>query len=185
MENIILQLIKLRLTTWILNRLPKPGSFTNLLKVELNNISITAEVSFGSQLKTLYLNVCTGIQHLSCQFSNANKLTHLLLRESEQIEWRWFECTKQLEAFGLALTTENPNTRKPVNLIKLLSSTPTITLLFLSGYTVEVLGPNYSTLKGLAPKIENLKLLELGFYNLCQLSNSLQVQNRMAGSVST
>ncbi|KAK1367634.1 hypothetical protein POM88_033726 [Heracleum sosnowskyi] len=166
-------LVELKLSTWILNPLPKPGSFTNLLKVELNNVSITGEVSFGSQLKILYLNVCTGVEHLSCQFSNANKLTDLLLRESEQIEWRWFECTKQLEAFGLALTKANPNTTKPVNLIKLLSSTPTITLLFLSGYTVEVLGPLYSMSKELAPKIENLKLIDLGYHNLCQLFNSL------------
>ncbi|KAK1367654.1 hypothetical protein POM88_033746 [Heracleum sosnowskyi] len=165
-------LVELRLTAMILNPLPKPGSFTNLIKVQLNNISITAELSFGSQLKILYLYACTGIQYLSCQFTNANNLTQLLLCESEQIQWRWFECTKQLQGFGLALTNANPSTRKPINLINLLSKTSTITEVFLSGYTVEVLGPLHP-MKGLAPKIEILQLAGLGFQNFCQIFNSV------------
>ncbi|KAK1367644.1 hypothetical protein POM88_033736 [Heracleum sosnowskyi] len=167
-------LVELKLTTGILNPLPKSRSFRNLTRADLYNISITADISFGSQLKILYLKKCTGIQYLDGQFTNANNLTNLLLQDCEQIKWPWFEFTKQLKLLALALTTQNCNTGKPLNLMKLLGNTPTITQLFLSGYTVEVLGPFQPTgKKRFAPKVEHLKLAGLGFYNARQISNSL------------
>ncbi|KAK1367650.1 hypothetical protein POM88_033742 [Heracleum sosnowskyi] len=168
-------LVELKLTTCVLTPLPKLRSFANLIRVTLVDISFCADISFGSQLKELFLHSCTGIQHLGCQFTNDNHLTNLHLRKSEQIEWQWLERTKQLKVLSLALTTVNPNMRMPVNLIKLLGNTPTIRELFLSGYTVEVLGPFHSILKGLAPQIEILKLIGIGFHNVCQISNSLSL----------
>ncbi|WOG87419.1 hypothetical protein DCAR_0206643 [Daucus carota subsp. sativus] len=64
----------------------------------------------------------------------------------------------------------------PVDLIKLLGDTPSISHLYVNGYTVEVLGqPFYPTLKGVAPRIEILRLLGLQFKNVCQLYNSLSL----------
>ncbi|XP_017234582.1 F-box/FBD/LRR-repeat protein At1g13570 isoform X2 [Daucus carota subsp. sativus] len=158
-------LVEFKLTTGTLTASPKLGSFDNLRRVELIDVSITADISFGSQLKELLLYGCTGIHNLGCQFTNSNNLTYFILYKSEQIEWQWFKCTKQLKFLGLALTTVNPNTRMPVDLIKLLGDTPSISHLYVNGYTVEVLGqPFYPTLKGVAPRIEILRNLEQGVW---------------------
>ncbi|KAK1367649.1 hypothetical protein POM88_033741 [Heracleum sosnowskyi] len=168
-------LVELKLTTCILTPLPKLRSFANLIRVTLVDISFTADISFGSQLKALFLHACTGIQHLGSQFTNSNNLTDLHLRKSEQIKWQWFERTKQLQVLFLSLAETKPNTPMPVNLIKLLGNAPSISKLYLCGYTVEVLGPFHSMLKGLAPQTKDLALCGLGFHNLCQLSNSLSL----------
>ncbi|KAK1367652.1 hypothetical protein POM88_033744 [Heracleum sosnowskyi] len=168
-------LVELKLARWILTPLPELRSFANLIRVTLVDISFTADISFGSQLKALFLHGCTGIQHLGSQFTNANNLTDLHLRKSEQIKWQWFESTKQLQVLFLSLTATKPNTPMPVNLIKLLGNAPSISKLYLCGYTVEVLGPFHSMLKGLAPQTKDLALCGLGFHNLCQISNSLSL----------
>lgn len=131
------ELVKLTLTTWILTPPVNFRSFTNLINVQLTDISITADFTFGSQLRQLYFDRCSGIQHLRCQFINGNNLTKFIIRSSENIDWRWLEFTK-LEEFGLEWTDANSNTWKSINLIKLLRIVPTITKLFLSGYTIQV-----------------------------------------------
>lgn len=135
------ELIWLTLNTWILNSPLTCTSFTNLLEVRLKNVTFTADISFGAQLRYLMLEYCTGIQHLGCQFTKGNSLTDvfLSLRKREQINWQWFECTSKLRVLYLEFTSiSNFNSKKPMNLIKVLSKLPSIHAFYASGFTLSV-----------------------------------------------
>lgn len=112
--------------------------FANLTTVRLVEISISADMSFGTQIQELSLVKCKGIEHLACQLTNSNNLRTLNVCLSETIDWRWIECTKKLESFGLLLPAADFNTNKSVELISLLSNSPRINTLQLNGFTLEV-----------------------------------------------
>ncbi|KAK1382909.1 F-box domain-containing protein [Heracleum sosnowskyi] len=174
------ELTHLNLYTWIFNLPNKFTSAANLVWVKLINITFKADISFGKQLKFLSLEHCSGIEHLGCQFTNDNRLAKLRITASEQIDWRWLECTKQLKFFGLELTpVANFNREKSVNLIRLLGNVPSLSGLYTSGFTLEVLGPDVTVMKGLAThEVKNLRALmlsQLGSCNLRQISASLEL----------
>lgn len=133
------ELISLALNTWIWSTPHKCTSFTNLIWVQLANISFSADISFGTQLKHLRLINCTGIKHLGCQFTNGNSLTNVFLAVSEQIDWRWFKCTPQLRVLGLVfISPATLNMKNPINFIKLLSNLPRLKRVKTSGFTLQV-----------------------------------------------
>lgn len=133
------ELICLALNTWILNSPHKCTTFTNLTWVKLINISFSADISFGTQLKHLISVKCTGIKHLGSQFTNGNSLTNVHLEVTEQIDWRWFEYTTQLRSLGLIFYFPAAfNIINPINFIKLLRNVPTIKSLTTSGFSFQV-----------------------------------------------
>lgn len=112
--------------------------FANLTTVRLIEISISSDMSFGTQIQELYLEKCTGIEHLVCQLIKSNNLRTLNICRSKTIDSRWLECTKKLESFGLQLPAADFNTNKSVDFISLLSNSPRINTLLLNGFTLEV-----------------------------------------------
>ncbi|XP_074382472.1 F-box protein At5g03100-like isoform X2 [Apium graveolens] len=151
--------------------------FANLTTVRLVEISISSDMSFGTQIQELYLEKCEGIEHLACQLTTSNNLRTLNISRSETIDCRWIECTKKLECFGLQLPAANSNTNKSVDLISLLSNSPRINTLLLNGFTLEVLGRGLSVLDERTTKMVNLKklrLYRLG-YNTRQISTCLSL----------
>ncbi|KAL8157779.1 hypothetical protein AgCh_002472 [Apium graveolens] len=135
--------------------------FANLTTVRLVEISISSDMSFGTQIQELYLEKCKGIEHLACQLTTSNNLRTLNISRSETIDCRWIECTKKLESFGLQLPAANSNTNRSVDLISLLSNSPRINTLLLNGFTLELLGRGLSVLDERATKMVNLKKLRL------------------------
>ncbi|KAL8157786.1 F-box/FBD/LRR-repeat protein At1g13570-like [Apium graveolens] len=151
--------------------------FANLTTVRLVEISISSDMSFGTQIQELYLEKCEGIEHLACQLTTSNNLRTLNISRCETIDWRWLECTKKLESFGLQLSAANFNANKSVDLISLLSNSPRINTLLLNGFTLEVLGRGLSVLEEHTTKMVNLKklrLYRLG-YNTRQISTCLSL----------
>lgn len=152
--------------------MPGRSSFPNLTSVQLSGTKITLDMTFGTQLQSLYLQSCSGIEHLAPQFTTGNNLQNLYFYDCKKIEWQWFQCTTKLVILGLTLTAANSNMKKKVNkLIKLLSKIPTFSSLALNGPTLEVFGPPPSDLTMTIKKVRVLKLLRLTLYNLCQMSN--------------
>ncbi|KAK1362976.1 hypothetical protein POM88_038537 [Heracleum sosnowskyi] len=164
----------LKLTICILNA-PKCTIFTNLLQVILTNVTFNADISFGTQLRHLRLDQCTGLKHLGTQFTKGNSLTTVLLIGGEQIDWRWFEFTSLLRRLALEFTSYSnfiPN--KAINVVKFLNVLPSIFAFCTSGFTLGVCRPGLTN--GHATKCDNLKELILncvGSYDLCQISNAI------------
>ncbi|XP_074382444.1 F-box/FBD/LRR-repeat protein At1g13570-like [Apium graveolens] len=135
--------------------------FANLTTVRLVEISISSDMSFGTQIQELYLEKCKGIEHLACQLTTSNNLRTLNISRSETVDWRWLECTKKLESFGLQLLAADFKANKSVDMISLLSNSPRINTLLLNGFTLEVLGRGLSVLDERTTKMVNLKKLRL------------------------
>nr|XP_017218150.1 PREDICTED: F-box/FBD/LRR-repeat protein At1g13570-like [Daucus carota subsp. sativus] len=163
----------LELDKWILSPPPESRCFSNIVSVDLLRVSISAPVSFGSQLQDLELRVCNGIEHLV--FANINNLKTLIIGMSSKIDWRWLENAKNLERFGIVLTHADFIQSKSVNFIKLLSNCTRINLLLLHDFLLEILGPDPFTLKTHATRMVNLKTLDLRVlsFNLLRISNFL------------
>lgn len=155
--------------------MPGRSSFPNLISVHLCATTIMLDMTFGPQLQTLYLQSCSGIEHLAPQFTSGNNLQNVYFYECTKIEWQWFQwfqCTTKLVILGLTLAAANSNMKKKVNkLIKHLSKIPTFGSLALNGPVLEVFGPPPSDLTRTIKNVRVLKLLRLTLYNLCQMSN--------------
>ncbi|XP_017226024.1 F-box/FBD/LRR-repeat protein At1g13570-like [Daucus carota subsp. sativus] len=168
------ELTQLKLSKWFLSPPHKSGCFSNLIEVSLVDVVITSEISFGNQLQKLYLLRCRGIQHLSCQFTNNNNLRRLDISRCDTMDWRCFNYTNTLEVFTLFTYLPNFNKNKPVDLIKLLGSSPRLKSLSLVDLTLQVLGPAHSILERLTTQMVNLKKLRFNLgHKLCVISSSL------------
>ncbi|XP_074338462.1 F-box/FBD/LRR-repeat protein At1g13570-like isoform X2 [Apium graveolens] len=165
------ELTRLRLFNWALAPFFKSGSFTSLTKVELFDTSITHDMTFGKQLKTLYLRRCSGIEHLAPQFRKDNNLRSVYFEMSTKFEWQWLQHTRKLGYLGLVLTPANSKMMKVHDLIKLLGEIPTLSYLVLYGPTLKVLGPPPSDVTSMmhTTKAENVRSFSLVFLKLCKL----------------
>lgn len=134
-----LELTNLTLDNCILNPPQRFGGFRNLIKVKLSHVRITADMSFGSRLERMFLNLCTGIKHLGCQFNYQNNLIRdLVIFSRERIDWRWFGTTKKVHFLGLLLAGSS-NSRKDISdLAKLLGNMPNIEDLLLDNFFLRV-----------------------------------------------
>lgn len=119
------QLTHLRLKNCSLNPPPGFGGFCNLISVELVHVQIIADMSFGTKLKDLYMDMCAGIEHLECQFKCENNLTFLSIIDSEEINRQWFEVPH--------------SGREMITLEKLVVNMPRITSLYLDGFFLKVI----------------------------------------------
>ncbi|XP_017248843.1 FBD-associated F-box protein At4g13985-like isoform X2 [Daucus carota subsp. sativus] len=136
------ELTHLHLTKCILNPPHRFGGFCNLISVKLEDIVITADMSFGTQLKTLELEGCAGIKHLGCHFDNNNVLTRLVILYSEEIDLGWFECIQKVETLMLKAVSNSRNERISFN--KLVANMPRINALVLDDFFLEENGVNSS-----------------------------------------
>nr|XP_017215259.1 PREDICTED: uncharacterized protein LOC108193206 [Daucus carota subsp. sativus] len=170
-------LTSLQLHTWILNSPYKSTRFANLVRVRLGYVKFTADISFGTRLRSLVLEHCTGIQHLACQFTSENRLIDVRVTGSEQLDWRWFECTSLLEILILKYSySPNYKPKKPFNMTKFIGNLPRIYAFCTNGFALQVCRPVLTMINGRATKFDNLKelgLCPLGSYNLCQISNAI------------
>ncbi|KAL1808647.1 hypothetical protein ACET3Z_025637 [Daucus carota] len=155
----------LEIDKWILSPPPESRCFSNLVSVDLIRVSISAPVSFGAQLQDLELRICNGIKHLV--FTNINNLKRLYMVHSPEIDWRWLEKANGLEQLTLVLTPADFHKSKSVSLIRLLSNSPGLSVLFIHGSLLEILGGPH-TMKTHATRMVNLKIL-----NLCSVSFKL------------
>lgn len=133
------QLTHLTLSNCILN--PPLGfeGFCNLIRVQLLLVNINADMSFGTQLKELVMELCTGIEHLGSQFKCGNNLLMLNIDESEGIDWQWFECTQKLQDLRLRMNGMPSSSEEVITLDKLVGNLPRITSLFLDGLFLKVI----------------------------------------------
>ncbi|WOG99811.1 hypothetical protein DCAR_0519167 [Daucus carota subsp. sativus] len=150
------ELTHLHLTKCILNPPHRFGGFCNLISVKLEDIVITADMSFGTQLKTLELEGCAGIKHLGCHFDNNNVLTRLVILYSEEIDLGWFECIQKVETLMLKAVSNSRNERISFN--KLVANMPRINALVLDDFFLESLEPGATVLER---PITTLRLLFL------------------------
>ena len=131
------ELTHLHLTKCILNPPHKFGGFCNLISVKLQDSAITADMSFGTQLKKLELICCAGIKNLECQFNNNNNLTNLVIVYSEEIDLRWFECIQKVEI--LILKGVLNSTNELIRFNKLVANMPRIKGLLLDNLFLKVM----------------------------------------------
>lgn len=137
------KLTHLWLTKCVLNPPSKFGGFCNLIDVKLVMVVITGDMSFGTQLKQLTLTACSGVEHLGSHFKNCNNLNELMIIDSEEIDWRLFECIcttprMELNTLGLALGKAIDVMKKVINLDQLFGNMPRINTLYLDGFSLEV-----------------------------------------------
>ncbi|KAK1374530.1 F-box domain-containing protein [Heracleum sosnowskyi] len=163
------ELTHLRLKNCILNPPLKFGGFCNLISVRLVDVIITTAMSFGTQLGELYLNRCTGIEHLGCQFEYNNNLTVLSIMECGEVELQWFDCTQKVENLRLVF---NGVAKKIMGLDKLVNKMPKIHTLYLNGFLLKSLQPGATVMKR-PTTMEFLKHLHLYDVALC---DSPQIQ---------
>lgn len=149
----------------------KSGSFTSLTKVQLFKTSIIRDMTFGKQLKILYLLHCKGIECLARQFRKGNNLERVYIAASTKFKWQWLQRTRKLVylRLGLGFTAANSKMIKVHELVKLLGEIPTLRDLSLDGPTLEVLGSPPSDVMRPTTKAVNLRCLTL-FCQLCQIS---------------
>ncbi|XP_074360949.1 F-box/FBD/LRR-repeat protein At1g13570-like [Apium graveolens] len=170
------QLTHLTLMNCILN--PPLGfeGFRNLISVELVYVTINADMSFGTQLKELEMEICTGIEHLGRQFKRENNLTFLSIIDSEDIDWQWFECTQKMEVLRLGMDEVPSSGTEMITLDKLLCNMPRLSSLFLDGFFLKILESGAAILKKFPRAMENLKYLYLHrieLYDLIQIQHVL------------
>ncbi|XP_074338572.1 F-box/FBD/LRR-repeat protein At1g13570-like isoform X2 [Apium graveolens] len=165
------ELTRFKLYNWAVGPFYKSGSFTSLKKVELFDTSITHDMTFGKQLKTLHLRRCSGIEHLAPQFRKDNNLRSLYFVNCTKFEWQWLQHTRKLRYLGLVLTPANSKMMKGHDLIKLLGEIPTLSCLALDGPTLKVLGPPSSEVTTMRPttKAENVRSFSFFCHKLCKL----------------
>ncbi|KAK1354736.1 F-box domain-containing protein [Heracleum sosnowskyi] len=168
-----LELTHLSLSNCILNPPSRFKGFRNLTDVKLFRVVITADMLFGTQLQSLDLAQCTGIEHLGCQFRNNNNLLRLLITDSEEIDWQWFECTKKVLVLTLVSLKESPNYRKKViSLDKLLGNMPDLYAIFIDGFFLKFSEPSPSPLK----KLVTMEYLHILFLTCVDIYDLIQIQ---------
>lgn len=130
------QLTHLNLMNFELNPPLGFGGFCNLIRVELMCVTINADMSLGTQLKELDMEMCDGIEHF--QFNCENNLTKLRIIDCEFI-WQWFECFQKLQVLTLELN-ELPSTGTQVmTLDRLVHNMPRLNTLHLDGLVLKVI----------------------------------------------
>lgn len=131
------ELSDLSLTHCILDPPHGFGGFNNLLNVHLVSVKITAAMSFGTKLKQLRLNHCTGIEHLGHLFNYNNNLSKMQIYYSEDFDCRLLKCMQKVYLLALKGVT---NSRKNIiNLDTLVASIPRIRYLLLDVCFLEVM----------------------------------------------
>ncbi|XP_074330249.1 F-box/FBD/LRR-repeat protein At1g13570-like isoform X2 [Apium graveolens] len=130
-----LKLTHLHLTNCILNPPLRFRGFCNLLSVELEDVVIRADMSFGTQLEKLELTVCTGIKHLGCQFTYKNNLTRLIITDCGEFDFEWFECIQKVEFLAVRGVLNSRN--ELINWNKLFANFPRINTLGIDGFFLE------------------------------------------------
>ncbi|XP_074326706.1 F-box/FBD/LRR-repeat protein At1g13570-like [Apium graveolens] len=151
------------------------GGFCNLISVELKYVGIYADMSLGTQLKELDMEVCTGIEHLGCQFNCENKLTSLRIVDCEAIYYQWFECIQKLQVLELGMNELPSSGKQVITLDKLVHNMPRLSSLFLDGFFLKILKPGAATFMRLSRTMENLKYLYLHCIELYELDQSQHV----------
>ncbi|XP_074326708.1 F-box/FBD/LRR-repeat protein At1g13570-like [Apium graveolens] len=179
------QLTHLTLMNCILNPPLVFEGFRNLISVELVYVTINADMSFGTQLNELEMEICTGIEHLGRQFKRENNLTFLSIIDSEDIDWQWFECTQKMEVLRLGMDEVPSSGTEMITLNKLLCNMPRLSFLFLDGFFLKILESGAAILKKFPRAIENLKYLYLHrieLYDLIQIQHVLCLDHGVQSS---
>ena len=133
-----LQLTDLWLESCILNPPLGFSGFSKLISVDLEHVTFSADMTFGTQVQDLRLDNCRGIEHLGRQFKPDNNLTALYFFNSDEIDWRWFECTHKLQILRIVMSEVPSSTDKVINLDKLLGNMPRLDTLWLEGFVYRV-----------------------------------------------
>ncbi|XP_074326676.1 F-box/FBD/LRR-repeat protein At1g13570-like [Apium graveolens] len=167
------ELTHLSLTNCLLNPPLRFGGFCNLIDVTLENVIITGDMSFGTQLKELKLRFCSGIEHLESQFKQNHHLITFLIHKSGEIDLKWFECTKKLRTLGL-LSEKGADSRKSyINLEKLLGNMIEIRTIHFNGSFLKLLESSAAVSKRLITTTRKLSLYKVEFYDLVQIRHVL------------
>ncbi|KAL8115779.1 hypothetical protein AgCh_022326 [Apium graveolens] len=140
-----LKLTHLHLTNCILNPPLRFRGFCNLISVELEDVVIRADMSFGTQLEKLELTVCTGIKHLGCQFTYKNNLTRLIITDCGEFDFEWFECIQKVEFLAVRGVLNSRN--ELINWNKLFANFPRINTLGIDGFFLESVEPGAAVLE--------------------------------------
>ncbi|XP_074326681.1 F-box/LRR-repeat protein At3g26922-like [Apium graveolens] len=166
------ELTHLSLTNCLLNPPLRFGGFCNLIDVTLENVIITGDMSFGTQLKELKLRFCSGIEHLESQFKQNHHLITFLIHKSGEIDLKWFECTKKLRTLGL-LSEKGADSRKSyINLEKLLGNMIEIRTIHFNGSFLKLLESSAAVSKRLITT-RKLSLYKVEFYDLVHIRHVL------------
>ncbi|KAK1374535.1 hypothetical protein POM88_030728 [Heracleum sosnowskyi] len=156
----------LKLEKCVLNPPLGFGGFCNLTDLELVTVIITTDLSFGTRLKQIHLEDCTGIQHLGCLFKNSNNLTVLTIFCSGEFDWRLFESIQKPQLLRLTLLRVANSRNEIINLDKLVGSMPRINHLDVDNLFLESFKPGAAVVERLITTLEDLYLDNVGFDNL-------------------
>lgn len=175
------RLTDLCLSYGILNPPSGFNGFCSLINVSLSDVTITGEMSFGTDLEILELVWCTGINHLGGQFRPNNKLVRLEILSTEaEINWQWFGFTTKLEELELILEAPAYTNETIVDSDALLKNLCRIKELRLNGVVLKLLEPAISDRLGRIT-MENLNLLSLyniGCYDAAQIGSTIGLIRR-------
>ncbi|KAK1374526.1 hypothetical protein POM88_030719 [Heracleum sosnowskyi] len=141
------ELTHLCLTNCILNPPLRFGGFSNLIEVKLEEVIITGNVLFGSHLKVLKLRFCDGIENLESQFKQNHSIINLVIQNSGEIDFTWFECTRKVQKFCLTLEREADSKKNYINLDKLVGNMTEIRILRFDGFLLKVNRNSYKLKK--------------------------------------
>ncbi|KAK1374528.1 F-box domain-containing protein [Heracleum sosnowskyi] len=169
------QLTHLSLTNCIIDPPHGGGGFTNLLNVILADVTITADMSFGTQLKELDLRYCIGIEHLGSHFKYNNNLSVVKIFYSGELDWRLFECIQKAHLLTLVLKGVSNSRKETISLNKLVGKMPRISTLFLDDCFLKYLEPGLAILKRPITTLEKLYLshVDVGLYDLAHIHHVL------------
>lgn len=138
-----LELKTLNISNCILNPPLRFGGFCNLTDLELVNVKITGDISFGTRLERVTLQDCSGIQHLGCFVRESNNLSDLMIIHSGELIWRLFESIQKPQLLNLILHGAASSRNKIINLEKLVGSMSRIKFLSLDNLFLEVMWRPY------------------------------------------
>ncbi|KAK1385289.1 F-box domain-containing protein [Heracleum sosnowskyi] len=147
--------------------------FNNLLNVKLVNVEITADMSFGTQLKELHLSRCTGIEHLGCLLNRNNNLSNIKILDSGDLDWQLFECIEKVQLLTLALKGATHFRNEIINLDKLVGNMPKIKTLWLDVCVPKSFEPGAAVLTRPISTLEKLILACVDLYDLVHIQSVL------------
>ncbi|KAK1374536.1 hypothetical protein POM88_030729 [Heracleum sosnowskyi] len=156
----------LKLVKCVLNPPLGFGGFCNLTDLVFVTVKITTDLSFGTRLKRIHLEDCTGIQHLGCLVKNNNDLIALTIFVSGEFDWRLFESIQKPQLLRLTLNGVANFRNEVINLDKLIGSMPRINYLDVDNLFLESLKPGAAVVERFITTLEDLYLANVGFHNL-------------------
>lgn len=158
-------------------RLDSPRGFRgfhNLLNVKLLRVNLTADISFGTQLKELHLSRCTGIEHMGCLLnSTTNNISKIEIFDSGDLDWQLFECIEKVQLLTLALKGVTHSRNEIINLDKLVGNMPRIRALCLDACFLKSFKPGAAVLTRPIPTLEKLILARVDLYDLVHIQSVL------------